>query len=77
MAVQQQLHAKYHGYWQLRDRLMHVVNISRFQDTLTYRQPRTSNQLIERVANKLSHKQRTAGTSVALIAPSQPQPEAS
>lgn len=67
MALQQQLHESYHGERQLRDRRMNGVNLPQIQEALTDRQPGTSNQLIERVANKLSHKKGTAGNSVALF----------
>lgn len=67
MALQQQLHNSYHGDRQLRDRLMNAIDIPRIQEALTDRQPRTSLQLTERVANKLSHKPRTSGTSIAYL----------
>lgn len=67
MALQQQLHSSYHGDRQLRDRIMNSVDIARIQDALTDRPPRTTQQLIERIATKLSHRPKTAGASSAYM----------
>lgn len=67
MKIQQKLQASYHEDPQLRDRLMNGVILTRIKDAHTDRHPINSHQLVERVANKLSHKTGTAGASVALL----------
>lgn len=67
MELKQQLHSSYHGDRQLRDRIMKSVDISKIQDALTDRPPRTTQQLIERIATKLSHRPKAAGTSSAFL----------
>lgn len=57
-AIQQQLHVSYHDDRQLRDMLQISVDIPDIQQALADRQPRTTHQLVERVATRLAHTQK-------------------
>lgn len=65
MSTQQQLHNTYHTERQLRDRLLTAVDVPSLQEIIADRQPRTAHQLIEQVANSLSERPRSAGSTVA------------
>lgn len=67
MDLQKQLHSSYHGERKLKDRIMNSMEIPRIQEILTDRPPRSTQQLIERVTTKLSHKPKTAGTTSAYL----------
>lgn len=60
MGIQKQLDTPYHSY--LRDRLLNFVDVSPIQEALRDRIPRTSQQLINSVPNRLSDKPKTSGT---------------
>lgn len=49
----------------LRDRLQEALDIPNIQDLLKYRPSRTSQKLINRVANSFSDKPNTAGSAYA------------
>lgn len=68
MSLQNQLHPDYNTDRQLRDRLVNAVDIPRIQDSLRDRTPRTAQQLINRVANRLSTKKHSAGGNAAHLA---------
>lgn len=67
MSTQQQLEAVYHGDRHLRDQLIASIDIPKVQDTLKDRVPRTAHQLVNRVANRLSDKPRSAGITSAYL----------
>lgn len=67
LSIQKQLHSSYHGDKHLRDLLMKGVKLPTIPEVLTDRKPRTSHQLMERVANKRIPKPGRAGTSVSLL----------
>ena len=56
MRVHDQLDSTYHGDRMLRDQLMTSIDIPVVQDSLKDKVPRTSQQLINRVENRLSEK---------------------
>lgn len=62
MSLQKQLDSSYHGEIYLRDRLLKAVDIKHIKEALRDGMKRTSQQVINRVANRLSEKLRTAGT---------------
>lgn len=68
MSLQHELHPDYHTDRRLRDRLLNAVDIPTIQDALRDRTPRISQQLINRVANRLSTQKRTAGMTAAHLA---------
>lgn len=68
MRTEKQLDTPYNGDRYLRDRQLTAVEIPRIWDSLRDRMPRTAQQLINRVANRLSDKPKTAGTELALHA---------
>lgn len=61
MAVKLQLYVAYHGDRYMWDRLKEAIEICEIQDTLRDRPARSSQQLIERVENKLSDLRKTVG----------------
>lgn len=67
MSLQNQLDITYHTDQFLRDRLLTSVNIPAIQSSLRDRLPRTSQQAINRIANQLSAKSRSAGTNAVCI----------
>ena len=67
MSTQKQLDASYHGDQYLRDQLMTSIDIPSVQDSLKDRVPRAAQQLINRVANRLSDKPNSAGTTSAYL----------
>lgn len=62
MSIQGQLPTGYQGDRYLRDRLQEAIDIPSIQDFLKDRPARTSQNLINRVANKLSDRPKTAGS---------------
>lgn len=62
-SLQNQLDPTYQTDQFLRDRLLTAVDIPSIQSTLRDRLPRTSQQTINRVANQLSDKKKTAGSN--------------
>lgn len=67
MSLQKELRPNYHSDDILRDRLLTALNIPSIQVTLRDRIPRTSQQAVNRVANQLSDKPRSAGSSLAMV----------
>lgn len=67
MSTQKQLENCYHGDRYLRDQLMTAIDITSVQDSLKDRVPRGAQQLVNRVANRLSEKIRMAGSTLAYI----------
>lgn len=63
MSLQEQLHRDYRTDRQLRDRLLNAVDIPHIQDSLRDRATRTAQQLINRVATRLSTRPRQQGPS--------------
>lgn len=72
MALQKQLDTSYHADRFLRDRLLTAVDLPALQTTLRDRIPRSSHQAVQRIANQLSDKKGSAGSTVAMIAGSSP-----
>lgn len=60
MSIQKQLDKSYHGNKFFRDRLLTSVDVPAIRDCLKDRIPRSSQQLINMVANRLPHQPRTA-----------------
>lgn len=65
MEIQEQLDDGYQGDRYLRDRLKEAVDIPEIQSFLKERPARKAQQLINRVANRLSDRPRTAGAVYA------------
>lgn len=65
MEIQRQLGEEYQGDRYLRDRLQEAVDIPSIRDFLKDRPARTSQNLINRVANRLSDRPKTAGAVYA------------
>lgn len=68
MSIQDQLDESYQGDKFLRDQLLASVDIPKVQGSLRDKIPRSSQQLINRVANHLSERPRSAGMTAANIA---------
>lgn len=68
ISLQKQLDDVYHADHFLRDRLLTAVDIPKIQLTLRDRMPRNSQNAIQRVANQLSDKLRSAGTNIVCSA---------
>lgn len=62
MAIQSQLSGSYHGDRYLRDRLQNGIIIQYAQKCLRHRPAKTSQGVINRVANKLSSRPKNSGT---------------
>lgn len=76
MQLQKQLDTPYHEDMFLRDHLLTAVDVPGIQTSLRDPITRTSEQSINRVANCLSEKRRTAGSSVYNVDDGgQPKPE--
>lgn len=52
----------------MRDQLMNAIEITQVKDSVKDRVPRTAQQLVNRVANRLSEKPRTVGEIYAYLA---------
>lgn len=63
--LQKRLHSDYHKDKYLKDKPMPAVDIPSIHVALRDRIPRTAQQLAKRIANSLSEKARTAGSSAA------------
>lgn len=68
MSIQRQLDATYHDDKYLLDRLLTAMDIPKIQKYLRDRVPRSSYQLINRVANRLSEITKTAGINSISLA---------
>lgn len=68
MQLQKQLDTPYHADRYLRDKLLTAVDVPHIQTSLRDRIPRTSEQAICRVMNRLSDNKRSAGGTVAYLA---------
>lgn len=67
MSLQKELSENYHSDENLRDRFLTAVYIPTIQRILRDRTPPTIQQAVNRIANQLSDKAHTAGTSSAMI----------
>lgn len=67
MSLQHQLHEDYHTDRYLRDRLMTAIDIPNISDSLKDRVPRNAHQLVNRVANRLSGRKNSSGTTLTFI----------
>lgn len=63
MSLQKQLDTPYHKDRFLRDRLLTAVDIPNILTTLRDRMPRTSQQAVNRIANQLCDKPKSAGSA--------------
>lgn len=68
MQLQKQLDLPYHGDRYLRDQILTAVDIPSIQMVFRDKIPRTAEQAINRIANRLSEQRNTAGSSVAYMA---------
>lgn len=65
-SLQYQLHENYHTDWYLRDQLMTYIDIPNIRDTLKDRVPRTSHQIVRRVASTLYNKKNSSESAAYL-----------
>lgn len=65
MSLRKQLYDSYHGDQYLRDRLLTAMYMPHIIESLRDRVPCTSEQFINRVANRLSSHPKTAGSVFA------------
>lgn len=72
MRIQKQLDKTYHGDQLLRDQLLMSIDVPSIQDSLKDKVPRSAQQLINRVANRLSDKPHSAGTPSAYFSSRDP-----
>ena len=63
MSLQYQLHEDYHTDRYLRDRLMTAVDIPSINESLKDRVPRNAQQLVNRVANRLSGRKNSSSST--------------
>lgn len=68
MTLQKKLYAPYHTDGVLRDRLLTAVDLPAFHRTIRDRIPRSSQQAVHRVANKLNDHPRSAESASAWVA---------
>lgn len=68
MSLYNQLHPDYHTDCQRRDRLLDAVDLPAIENSLRDRTPRICQQLINRVANRMSSRKKTDGTTSTHVA---------
>lgn len=67
MSLQKQLHPNYHSDEFIRDRLLTTVDIPSIQVTLRDRVPRSIHRAVNRIANQLSDKPKTVGSTATFL----------
>lgn len=67
MTLQNRLGSTYHTDQLIKDRQMKAIDIPQIKSTLCDHMPRTSQQAVNWIANQLSDKTRTEGTSAACL----------